>query len=97
MCTAITSSLLTNNSHILDLATVRDIFESGDPHNGLTPLHFASMNADSLATEILLACHVDPNSTDNNGNTALHYVSKRGYETNCKVGLRLSLCNENNR
>ena len=64
---------------------VEDVFEAGDAHNGETPLHFASKNADSLATEILLACHVNPNVTDKNGYTALHYVAKRGFEKNCTV------------
>lgn len=62
-----------------------DVFEAKDRHNGLTPLHYASRNTDSLPIEILLACNVSPNIVCKNGYSALHYVAKRGYEKNCKV------------
>ena len=64
---------------------IHEVFEAKDPHNHETPIHFAAKSANSQAIEILLACGVDQNVVDKNGFTPLHWVSKSGFDKNCKV------------
>jgi ankyrin repeat protein len=45
---------------------------------GLTPLHWAALQGDEVAVEVLLKFDANPNLVDRNGLTALHWAASRG-------------------